>query len=535
MKKLMALIVAALMIAAVCAIPAAAADRTEVAGYYEYSAEKNEEILAGEAGEATMKWNVPYQAITPTLDGEIKSNEYARFENFEDYITLATTTSYGAEASDALYDKIKEGFFDAYWCWDGQYLYMAFDITCVDGYSCQPGQDMMLFAHNCLQIGMANTDAVGKDASYVELGFGYDNVNDREITFAWAPAPARYQSTADDFAASYDEGSKHLVYELRIDLQPALGWEQYPVNGDQVNFAFVLEIAGENDANTNAQVLFCQGIGGQYSMKMNEYFACITFTGKPDDVNFDPKDPNTGVSEEDLEYELREVINFADTNVFNTMIGEGAKLEQISEGEDTFLRITGEEDGCYVYSTAYPRNLLSDARYLVIKYRTAAEKAEECGVIWQIRQDLDFHLEECYYDFMSTDGNWNYLVIDMNSEARWMDYIQTLGLVPFYDEAEVAGSVMDVAWIKCYNLDPYDLYEQYMPTEATTEEPTEETTDADTDAPATGNASDATTKAPEGTTAATTEPAVGCKGVVGAGILALVAVFGTAIVLKKKD
>ena len=89
MKRTLALIVALLMLAAICAIPAAAADRTEVAGYYEYSATKNEEILSGEAGEASMKWNVPYQAIAPVIDGVINQNEYARFENFEyKYICL---------------------------------------------------------------------------------------------------------------------------------------------------------------------------------------------------------------------------------------------------------------------------------------------------------------------------------------------------------------------------------------------------------------------------------------------------------------
>lgn len=536
MKRLMALIVAALMIAAVCVIPAAAADRNEADGYFEYAAEKNEEILAGEAGEATMKWNVPYQAIAPTIDGEIKSNEYARFENFEDYITLATTTNYGAEAADALYDKIKDGFFDAYWCWDGQYLYLAFDIACPDGYSCQPAQDVSMYAHNCLQVGFADVEAVGKDTSYTELGFGYDHVSDRNITFSWTPGPGSYYSATDDFKGSFNETNQQLIYELRIDLQKALGWDKYPENDDQCNFAFVLEIAGENDPNTNAQVLFCQGIGGRYSMKVNDYFARITFTGKPDDVVIDPSVLPV-VSPEDIEYELREAIDFADVNVFNTMMGEGAKVEQVSEGEDTFLRITGEEDGCYVYSTAYPRNLLSDVRYLVIKYRTSSEKAEECGIIWKTIKDPEFGVEECYYDFMSTDGNWNYMLVDMNGEDKWIDFILTMGFVPFYDETEVAGSVMDVAWIKCYNQDPYDLYEQYMPTEATTEEPTEETTDADTNAPETGDASDATTKAPEATTDAT-EPATGstgCKGVVGAGILALVAVFGTAIVLKKKD
>ena len=526
MKRTMALIVALLMLAAICVIPAAAADRVEISGYYEYAAVKNDEILSGEAGEATMKWNVPYQAIKPELDGEIKPNEYARFENFEDYITLATTTNYGAEAADALYEKIKEGFFFAYWCWDGQYLYMAFDITCVDGYSCQPAQDVSMYAHNCLQLGFADSAAFGKDPSYTELGFGYDNTKDREITFTWAGS---YLSGEGDFNASYNPDNQQLIYEVRVDLQQALGWEAYPQNDDQFNFAFVLEIAGQDDPNTNAQVMFCQGIGGQYSMKVCQYFACITFTGKPDDVVIEPG-VLPSISEEDMVYELREVIDFSDANVFNTMVGEGAKVEQISEGEDTFMRITAQEDGCYAYSTAYPRNLLSDARYLVLKYRTASEKADELGIIWQTIKEQDFRVDDCYYDILTTDGNWNYLVVDMNGEAKWMDYILTMGLVPCYDEEGVADSVLDVAWIKCYNLDPYELYEQYMPTEEETEAPSEETTEA----PA--GSEGATTEAPvgsEGTTAAPEKS--GCGSVVGAGVLALVAVFGTAVVLKKKD
>ena len=529
MKRTLALIVAALMIAAICVIPAAAADRTEVAGYYEYSAEKNEEILAGEAGEASMKWNVPYQAITPVLDGVINKDEYARFENFEDYITLATTTSYGAEAADALYEKVAGGFFDAYWCWDGKYMYMAFNIDCIDDYYCTPDQDVMLFAYNCLQIGFADVDAVGKDPSYTELGFGYDNINQRDITFSWTPGPGQYQTGEDDFVGAYDEATKRVTYELRIDLQQAFGWEKYPENGDQINFAFVLEVAGANDSTTNAQVLFCQGIGGQYSMKVNDYFARITFEGKPDDVQIEAG-ALPSISEEDMEYELREAIDFSEENVMNTMVGEGAKVEQITEGEDTFMRITAEADGCYVYSTAYPRNLLSDVRYLVIKYRTASEKAEECGLLWKTRQDPDFHIDECYYDYMVTDGNWNYLLLDLNGEARWQDYIQTMGFAPFYDEEGVAGSTLDIAWVKCYNYDPYDLFEQYLPTEPETTQDPEESTDA----PA---GSEAATQAPAGTEEATTEAekSGSCGGVVGAGVLAIVAVLGTAIVLKKKD
>ena len=87
MKKLMALAIALLMVAAICAIPAAA-DFLDLGTLYEYTAEKYDEIVAGEAGEATMKWNVPYQAITPTLDGVIN-----KIYNIQSVIRVSRTSS----------------------------------------------------------------------------------------------------------------------------------------------------------------------------------------------------------------------------------------------------------------------------------------------------------------------------------------------------------------------------------------------------------------------------------------------------------
>ncbi len=529
MKKLMALAIAVLMLAAICAIPAAA-ERVEVAGYYEYASNKNDEVLAGEAGEASMKWNVPYLGIEPVLDGTIGKTEYVRFENYEDYITLATTTNYGADAADALYEKVKGGFFDAYWGWDGKYLYMAFEIDCIDGYHCNFNDDVMLFAYNCLQIGLDEVDAEGKTSNYTELGFGYDNVTEKDRSFTWA---GTYQSAEEDFIGKYNDTSKRVTYELRIDLQLALNLDKYPENGDQCNFAFVLEISGDDDSSKNAQVLFCQGIGGQYSMKCPQYFARITFEGKPDDVIVPPSEI-VGLDPVKLEYDLREVVDMKDAAVFASMAAEGATIEQVTEGEDTFLHFTATEDLAYFYSNTYPRNVLSDARYFVIKYRTNYEKTEELGILWKTRQDPEYKLDEnCYFDYIIAADGWNYAVIDMSSEGTWQDYIRGIGFIPFFDEEGIAGATFDLAWIEFYGEDPTDLYEDLMITEEeTTKAPAEDTQGGEnvtTDAPEQGG---------EQGGEQTTEPATekkGCGSVVGAGVLAVVAVFGTAVVLKKKD
>ncbi len=534
MKKLMALAVAILMLAAICAIPAAAADRVEVAGYYEYSAVKNDEILNGEAGETSMKWSVPYLSSKPTIDGTIEKNVYQRFENYEDYITLAVVaaneqkpTGYTAEQADELYNKIKDGFFEAYWGWDGQYLYMAFEVDCLAGYHCNFNDPVMLFAYNCLQIGLDEVDADGKTSNYTELGFGFDNVTGEDRSFTWA---GTYKSADDDFVGKYDDASKRVTYELRIDLQLALNLDAYPENGDECNFAFVLEIDGENDSNRNAQVLFCQGIGGQYSGKQPLYFARITFDGKPDGVVFDPTQRPDVDPIKVEEYDLREIVDLSDAGVFSTFSAQGATIEQVTENEETFLRFTATDDLAYFSSNLYPYNVLSDAKYFVLKYRTNYEKADEIGILWQTRQDPEYKLDDtCYYDYIIAADGWNYAVVDMSTEGSWQDYIRCIGFIPFFDVEGIAGATFDLAWIEFYGEDPTDLYEDLMITEEETTKDPAETTEGDdsttTDAPEQGG---------EVTTGAE-EPAAGCKGVVGASVLAIVAVLGTAVVLKKKD
>lgn len=305
MKKSVCIALIGLLLVIALGIPVSASDYVEVAGFYEWSSPKNDEVLCGEAGEATTTWDVPLLAQTPVLDGVIMTGEYARFENYEDYMSLTATLNVGESAFEQLHKITSGNIFDAYWGWDGQYMYLAFSVDCIDGYACSPSQDLLLFAYNCLQVGMAPVDAQGRDSeNYLEMGFGYDNKADREITFTWSPVSDPYCSGQDDFAASFDETRNQVIYELRIDLQSALKWDQTPEAGDQINFAFVLEISGDNDPNKNVQLLFCHGIAGQYSMKRNEYFARITLSdqvfGEVEDTEPETVLPETDLPETDL-------------------------------------------------------------------------------------------------------------------------------------------------------------------------------------------------------------------------------------------
>ena len=535
MKKYMAVLIclaALLALGVLCA----SAEPTQEAGYWVENAEKIDEILAGEAGEKTVGWEVPFLHIAPTIDGSISKNEYQPFELYEDYLSWMAPV--GEDANPAMggtteeeflefYNSTQQDFFDAWWGWDGTYMYVAFEINCLNGYKCDPEQDVLLYAYNCLQVGIADVEAVGKDPSYTELGCGVHSETGEQITFNWSGNYCPVAGT--DFVGSYDEENQVLVYEMRIHLQSALGLDRVVENDDEINYAWILAVNGQaQNTNETWQLAFCHGIGGQYSGKATEYFARITFTGKPDGLDIKPSEI-PGMSEEDEEYGLFEYVDLSDENTFKTFEGENVSIEQITEGEDTFMRITSLTGDSlpYVYSTKYPKNILGGAAdFIVVKYRTDFDEGAELGLIYRTvnyNQDA-YDLENCYYEIIETDGQWRTVIFYMSGNATWNHFIMNIGFVPFLYADNSAQQSIDIAWLKFYQNDPSDLYYDDIPqspdkiTDADDDETTEDATDPATDAP---------TDAPD------TDK--GCASVVGLGAVAMVALAATAVVLKKKE
>ena len=545
MKKYIAVLVclAALLVAGVVCASAA----TQELGYWVENAKNIDEILAGEAGEREIGWEVPFLHIEPTIDGSIGKNEYMPFELYEDYLSWMAPV--GDDANPAVggtseeefkefYDSTQVDFFDAWWGWDGTYMYIAFEIKCLNGYKCDPEQDVLLYAYNCLQVGIADVAASGKDASYVELGCGVHSVTGEQITFNWAGNYCPKAGT--DFVGHYDDENQVLVYEMRIHLQSVLGLDRLVENGDEMNYAWLLAVNGQaQTTNETWQLAFCHGIGGQYSSKVTEYFARIAFTGKPDGLEIKPVEI-PGMSEEDKEYKLMEFIDFSDKAVVDTFDGEFAGVEYITEGEESFMRVTsfgGEDNLPYVFSNKYPKNVLGgQADYVVVKYRTSYAEAEELGIIFRTVNTPEYNLDACYYEIIGGDGEWHTVIFYMMDDASWNHFIMNMGFIPFVYAENSAQQTIDMAWIKIYQNDPTDLYADSlfggMPDDDETEEPDEETTAEDTQAPD-GEATDpaVTTEAP------TEEPAEkkGCGSVMSFGVVAILSAMAAAVALKKKD
>ena len=435
------------------------------------------------------------------------------------------------------YEMTNKDFFDAYWGWDGRYLYLAFEVRCVNGFNCKPeemGGNVYLYAYNMMQLGIAPVEATGKDPDYVELGFGVHSDTGEPLTQAWM---GPYKPVAgEDFMGTYDKENQVVVYEARVHLQTALKLKDKMVeNGDEINFAWLLSVNGETSSVSDYwQVGFCHGIGGQYSHKMNQYFARVTFTGK--DVDLAPEEI-PGVSEEDLEYELVEFVDMTDEKAVKSFTGEDASIDFVTENGESFARVTALGDLPYIWSKSYPRSLQSaECAYIAVKYRMNKGVEGDMGILYRNAYYPEYDLENVYAESVGGDGEWKVVIFYMFGEEKWQNWIVNIGLAPFMDVDSPAGKTIDIAFMKFYLQDPYDLYKEleYDPdkiVEDTTEAPTAGETEAPTEEATTAPAETPT----EPVTEEPTEPAKsGCGSTVAVGLVAVLT-LGAVLILKKKE
>lgn len=547
MKKQIRLIVALVMLVTLVSAFALCADAIEPSnegGHWVINAEKIDEILAGEAGEKTTGWEVPFMNVPPTLDGKITKGEYPPFEMYEDYLSymaIIGTPDQGNTKEEFMefYEMTNKDFFDAYWGWDGRYLYLAFEVRCVNGFNCKPeemGGNVYLYAYNMMQLGIAPVEAVGKDPNYVELGFGVHSETGEPLTQAWM---GPYKPVAgEDFMGTYDKENQVVVYEARVHLQTALQLKDKMVeNGDEINLAWLLSVNGETSSvNDYWQVGFCHGIGGQYSHKMNQYFARVTFTGKDVDL---PPEEIPGVSEEDLYYELVEFVDMTDEKAVKSFTGEDAAIDFITENGESFARVTAVGDLPYIWSKSYPRSLQSaECAYIAVKYRMNKGEEGDMGILYRNAYYPEYDLENVYAESVGGDGEWKVVIFYMFGEEKWQNWIVNIGLAPFFGDEAAAGKTVDIAFMKFYLQDPYDLYKEleYDPdkvvedtTAPETEVPTEQPTEEATKAPETQAPAEDVTPAPE-----TEAPKSGCGATVSLGALTVL-IVGAALTRKKKE
>ena len=226
---------------------------------------------------------------------------------------------------------------------------------------------------------------------------------------------------------------------------------------------FCLGMGIHSGAHQSFQILcdlFCHGISGPHS-KNAANMARVTFAGKPIGEDCPIVDIIPGMSEEDKALGLKETVDLSNETVVKTFEGENAGVEYITEGDESFMRITSfaTEGYPYVYSTKYPRNIVGGlGDYVVVKYRTSSEMGEDLGIIFRNVFDTEFHPDDCYVDTIGTDGEWHVTIFYMTGENNWQHFILNLGFVPFALAENSAQETLDLAWIKFYQEDPSEMY-----------------------------------------------------------------------------
>ena len=193
-----------------------------------------------------------------------------------------------------------------------------------------------------------------------------------------------------------------------------------------------------------------------------------------------------------------------------------------------------------MFSSKYPKNVLGgQADHVVIKYRTSFADGDELGIIYRTVNNPEYNLDMCYSELVGTDGEWHTVIFYMTEEASWNHFIMNLGLIPFYYANDTAQETMDIAWIKFYQLDPYDLYFESLYDPDGKPDKDEDTSAAEDDTTASADettAPEAPTDAPATEAPAETEPAKkGCGSSIGFGVAAVLSAMAAAVALKKKD
>lgn len=254
------------------------------------------------------------------------------------------------------------------------------------------------------------------------------------------------------------------------------------------------------------------------------------------------------------------VDDYGNTFIGNCIYLSFGNLIKTAFGLLTFIRVTALGDLPYLWSKDYPRSLRADlGPYAVVKYRTTSAKAEELGHIYRSARVPEYDLEDMLYtETLETDGQWRYVVYDMSFEENWRDWIVNTGLAPFAGAEEFLGETIDIAWIKYYGVDPYDLYESMQPVESEPDsepvsepesdsepvsEPVSESepesesasapTESDSAEGSVAESASAADSASESDSAA--EEKSGCGATVLGSVAVLMSAAAAAVVLKKKE
>jgi hypothetical protein len=278
MKKLLAFLLAATMLVAIFAVPAAAADSDSV----NYEAE------------------IKFTKKAPSIDGVVKKGEYS----------TTPLHSYPDDKSQFVdnehndYDE-SDWDFDFYATWDKENLYLAWVLN-TETHICIPENDFnsdgswsegdygYMWMYSCVQFIFTpsapkkgetsfQTSAYGGD--YLEVGLALTEEGN-QIRIAWnKPTNAQALNYNDwDAVIARDEDKKTTTYEVRIP------WGQSGLTeaGNNAQFGLTYAVAAQKYDDKHGMIEWQNGV---LTSKDADSAAVITLTGAPDDNKIEIEQP----------------------------------------------------------------------------------------------------------------------------------------------------------------------------------------------------------------------------------------------------
>lgn len=406
----------------------------------------------------------------PTIDGKVEDGEgYEDFEMYEDYLYIYAATlpefSYTKAEFDAWYNEVKNMDLVVKACWDGKYIYFYFEYE-IDNYNCMPSNASNMWMYNCIQMGIANPDAIDDERS--ETGYGIGNTK-KLYTASWGQGSFVPASESDYIgtlsAGSNGPASKKLTHEFRIDLRKALGRTEPVKSGEEIKMAWVIMANNTGNGSAARSICFGDGICSTSGGKQAHRYVRVRLIGEVEAQDGAAPDYYTPTPE-DWEYFYNQTASlfFHDIYETNDFISEDGITATYAE-DKTFVNLTTEADASTYFSQGrYPAGLWAkDACYAVIKYRTTTEgmnvalnfkssgmtPEEEGGKV-------DFKEESWVYpeegQGIVADGEWNYAIYKVNGDPEvWANIITEMSI-------KITKGSIDIDSIRFYNWDPDELY-----------------------------------------------------------------------------
>ena len=407
----------------------------------------------------------------PKIDGKVTDKEgYRDFESYQDYLYIYAATlpeySYSVEDFNAWYEEVKNMNLIVKSCWDGQYLYFYFEYEIKD-YICMPSNPSNMWMYNCIQFGVANTDAIDDERS--ETGYSIDSRNETLYTASWGQGsfvPAAYTDYRGTLAdGETDPLAKKVTHEFRVDIRKALGRSEPVKSGEEIRLAWVLMANTTGNGSAARHIAFADGICSTTGGKQAHRFARVRLIGEVEAQEGIEPDYYTP-TEEDWEcmYNQSASLFFHDIYETNDFTSNDGITATYSEDKNYVTLTTDAEESTYFSQGRYPAGLWAkDASYAVIKYRTNTEginvalNFKSTGMLPEVAGGtVDFKEEAWMYpeegQGIVADGEWNYAIYKLTNDTEvWANIITEMSI-------KVTKGSIDIDSIRFYNWDPEEIY-----------------------------------------------------------------------------